>query len=94
MSARVPDDAYRHFAAQVSRLHGERGLSPEELAERSGIDRAELGSILSGEGEVTADTILLLCAALEVVPGELLDGIAWVPDGRGGGEYRLQDPEG
>ncbi|HEX4305568.1 MAG TPA: helix-turn-helix transcriptional regulator [Solirubrobacterales bacterium] len=85
-------DAYAYFAEQVARLQRERGLSTGDLAERSGIDRTDLESILSGEGEVAADTILLLSTALEVEPGELLDGIAWVRDDRGGGEYRLKGP--
>jgi transcriptional regulator with XRE-family HTH domain len=92
MSRRAPD-VYVHFAEQVARLQRERGLSTSELAEQSGIDRDELGAILDGKGEVAADTILLLSAALEVEPGELLDGIAWVRDGRGGGEYQLRDPK-
>jgi transcriptional regulator with XRE-family HTH domain len=83
-------DVYAYFAEQVARLQREKGLSSEDLAKRSGIDRVELESILKGQGRVAADTILLLGAAFGVEPGELLDGIAWVSDGQGGGEYRLK----
>jgi transcriptional regulator with XRE-family HTH domain len=87
-------NAHTHLAKQVARLQTERGLSIEELAGRASIDRAELERILRAEAEVGADVILLLSAALGVEPGELLNGIAWVRDGKGGGEYRVDDPEG
>ena len=93
MSERAPD-AYVHFGRQVARLQVERGLTIGELAKRSGIEPSELVLILDGEGEVDAETILLLSKALKIAPGELLDGIAWVRDDTGGGEYRLRDPEG
>ncbi len=85
-------DAHTHFAAQVARLQREGGLSTDELAERSSIDRGELERILRAEAAIGADLILLLAQALGVEPGELLNGIVWVRDGKGGGEYRRQGP--
>jgi transcriptional regulator with XRE-family HTH domain len=86
-------NAHSYFARQVARLQFERGLSIAALAERAGIDRATLELILRGEGEVAADTILLLAGALGVEPGDLLNGLAWVRDSQGGGEYRLVDSD-
>jgi transcriptional regulator with XRE-family HTH domain len=90
---RVPRDAKRHFAGNVARLQHDRGLSDVTLAARAKLDRDELAGILRGEGEVLLDAIFLLAGALGVEPGELLKGIAWIPDeDEGGGEYRVEDP--
>lgn len=83
-----PSDPKRHFADNIARLQRDLELSDEELAARAKLDPGELEKILAGEGRVALDVIFLLAGALEVEPGELLDGLAWVPDGEGGGEYR------
>jgi transcriptional regulator with XRE-family HTH domain len=87
-----PTDPRRHLAAKVARLQRERGSSAEALAARAQLDLEEVESILRGEAPVALDVIFLLAGALEVEPAELLDGLAWVPDGEGGGEYRHADP--
>jgi transcriptional regulator with XRE-family HTH domain len=87
-----PTDPRRHLAAKVARLQAERGFSAESLAARARLDLEELERILRGEAPVALDVIFLLAGALEVEPGELLGGLAWVPDGEGGGEYRDADP--
>jgi transcriptional regulator with XRE-family HTH domain len=87
-----PDATRRNFARRVARTQRVRGLSTDDLAERAEIDRVELDRILRAEGPVRLDTVLLLAGALGVEPGELLEGIAWVADGEGGGEYRVEKP--
>jgi transcriptional regulator with XRE-family HTH domain len=79
------------FAANVDRLRGERGYTVDQLAERSRLGREELEAILRGETEARVDSIYLLAGSLEVTPGELYEGVAWIPDGEGGGEYRIDD---
>jgi transcriptional regulator with XRE-family HTH domain len=79
------------FAANVDRLRGERGFTVDQLAERSRLGREELEAILRGEEEAHVDSIYLLAGSLEVTPGELYGGVAWIPDGEGGGEYRIDD---
>lgn len=88
------DDPSRHFAAKVERLRRDRGLSVQVLAARANLDLDELEAILRGETRIALDAVLLLAGALEVEPGELLKGLAWVPDEEGGGEYRVDEPEG
>jgi transcriptional regulator with XRE-family HTH domain len=73
----------------VERLRGQRGYSLAQLAERSGMGTAELEAILRGESEAHVDSILRLAGALDVSPGKLYEGVAWIPDGEGGGEYRV-----
>jgi transcriptional regulator with XRE-family HTH domain len=79
------------FAANVDRLRGERGYTVDQLAERSRLGREELAAILRGETEAHVDSIYLLAGSLGVTPGELYEGVAWVPDGEGGGEYRIDE---
>jgi transcriptional regulator with XRE-family HTH domain len=82
------------FAANVERLRQGSGLSLDQLASRSQIDRAELDAILSGEDEAQIEMIYLLAGALSVEPGLLLEGVEWIPGHDGAGEYRVRDPDG
>jgi transcriptional regulator with XRE-family HTH domain len=92
--AQKPQQARRRFAANVERLRGERGYSVGRLAERSQLGTGELEAILRGEKEADVDSIHRLAGALDASPGELYEGVAWVPDGEGGGEYRIEEPPG
>jgi transcriptional regulator with XRE-family HTH domain len=87
--AQKPKDARMRFAANVERLRSERGYSLDQLAGRSQLGPDELDAILRGEREADVDSIYRLAGSLDVGPGELYDGVAWVPDGEGGGEYRI-----
>jgi len=82
------------FAANVERARRQHDYSVDRLAERSGIEREEIEAIMRGETEARADSILRLAGALEVAPGVLYEGVAWVPDGEGGGEFRVEEPPG
>jgi transcriptional regulator with XRE-family HTH domain len=86
--------ALARIAGAIVRAQEARGLSIAELASRSTVGRAELESILRGESDLCLDTIYLLAGSLEVRPAQLLEGIEWIPDGSGGGEFRVADLEG
>jgi transcriptional regulator with XRE-family HTH domain len=92
--AQKPEDARRRFAANVERLCRQHGYSREQLAERSGIGSEELGAILRAEAEASVEAVYRLAGAMGATPGELHEGVAWVPDGEGGGEYRIEEPPG
>jgi transcriptional regulator with XRE-family HTH domain len=85
------DDPEGHFAERIARLQRDLGLSDEVLAARAKLSPDELVRILRGQGPIPLDTVLLLAGTLGVEPGKLLGGIAWVPDGKGEGEYRPSD---
>jgi transcriptional regulator with XRE-family HTH domain len=82
-------DARMRFAANLERRRKELGCSVGELAARSQVGEAELRAILRGDAEADVDSIYRLAGALEVSPGRLYEGVVWVPDGDGGGEYRV-----
>jgi transcriptional regulator with XRE-family HTH domain len=86
-----PEDARMRFAANVERLCRQHDYSIDRLVERSQVGREELDAILDGEAEADVESIYRLAGALGVSPGELYDGITWIPDGEGGGEFRIDD---
>ncbi|MBS1892222.1 MAG: helix-turn-helix transcriptional regulator [Actinobacteria bacterium] len=92
--AQKPEDARKRFAANVERLCRQHGYSVEQLAERSGIEGEALEAILRGEAEASVEAVYRLAGALDVTPGELHEGVAWIPDGEGGGGFRIDEPDG
>lgn len=86
--------ARERFAANIERLIEERGLSLDALAARAELGRDEIEEILRGEVEARASAIYRLAGVLGVDPGEFFAGIEWIPDGRGGGVYRVEDSPG
>jgi len=68
-------------------------MSIESLAERAGLDRAQIEAVLTGSQNAGISVLLRLAGALGVDSGRLLDGITWIPR-EGGGEYRVEEPEG
>lgn len=86
-------EAAAALGRRIETIRAERGLAIGELAARVDIDRSSLEAILRGDSGVEFFEFGRLAAALGVDPGELLDGIEWVPDGRGGGDYRVSEPE-
>jgi hypothetical protein len=79
------------FAGNVKRLMDLRGVGPGELAERADMSPARLEEILGARSEAGALEVMRLAAALEGEPAELFDGLTWVADGEGGGEYRYTE---
>jgi transcriptional regulator with XRE-family HTH domain len=81
------------FASNLYRLMGLRGLSSASLSGRAGIDLRRLTAFREGREEATAEDLLRLAGALGIEPGELLAGVAWIPDEKGDGEYRASESE-
>lgn len=54
-------------------------MSQESAAFRASIHRTEVGMLERGERTPRIDTLVKLAGALDVDPGDLLDGIAWQP---------------
>ena len=77
----------RQLVANLSRLMDEREMTPHEVAAAADLHRSHLSLILSGARVVQLDTLVKLAGALDVEPAELLTGVRWVSDGRGGGEF-------
>ncbi|HEY2055360.1 MAG TPA: helix-turn-helix transcriptional regulator [Solirubrobacterales bacterium] len=67
------------FGRNLRRVRRREGLSQEELAVRASLHRTEIGKLEKGERVPRIDTLIQMAGAMAVPPGELLDGIYWVP---------------
>ena len=67
-------DVRHEFGRNLRRLRSARGLTQEELAAASGLNRTYVGSIERGERNVSLVNIHKLAAAIGVPPAELLAG--------------------
>ena len=67
------------FGRNLRRVRKREDLSQERLGRRAGLHRTEIGLLEKGERVCRIDTLIRLAGAMAVPPGELLDGIYWVP---------------
>lgn len=67
------------FGENLRRVRRREDLSQEELAVRASLHRTEIGKLENAERVCRIDTLIRLAGAMAVPPGELLDGIDWVP---------------
>jgi transcriptional regulator with XRE-family HTH domain len=84
----------RQFASNVRRAMAAKGLAAAAVADRADLSLNHLNLILAGRRTVQLDTLVKLAGALGVPPERLLEGVEWVSDGRGGGEFRTARPGG
>ena len=68
------------------------GLSQEELAERTSLDRSEVAELESGELIARIDALVQLAEALAIRPGDLIAGISWIPGEAGDGDFSFETP--
>jgi len=69
----------RQFGENMARLRKRAGVSQEELGFLANLHRTEVGMLERGVRLPRIDTLLKVAGALELEPGELLDGMAWTP---------------
>jgi transcriptional regulator with XRE-family HTH domain len=73
----VPAVAER-LGENLRRVRRREGLSQERLAVRASLHRTAIGLLENGQRVCRTDTLIQLAGAMEVAPGELLEGIDWV----------------
>jgi transcriptional regulator with XRE-family HTH domain len=67
------------FGENMKRSRLRAGLSQEQLGERAGLHRTEIGLLERGVREPRLATLVRLAGAIGVRPGELIEGIYWTP---------------
>lgn len=65
------------LGADIRRVRKAKGLTLEELAERTELHRTTIQKLESGEHEPRARTVMRLAKGLGVEPGALMNGDAW-----------------
>ncbi len=89
MTAAGREELALAFGHNLLRARRKVRLSQEEVNVRAGLHRTEVGLLERGHRVPRIDTLLKLAAALEVAPGELLDGISWLPGQLAEGAFSL-----
>jgi transcriptional regulator with XRE-family HTH domain len=79
MADRQNEGVAERFGDNLRRIRRREGLSQEELAARASLHRTEIGKLENTERLPRIDTLVQLAGAMAITPGELLDGIYWVP---------------
>lgn len=65
----------RALGAELRGLRSKRGLSQDQLAERSGIGKRTIIRLESGERPMSMDQLYKICRALDVRPSVLLNAM-------------------
>lgn len=87
------DEIAAVFAANLSHHRKRLGISQERLAYLAGLHRTEIGLLEGAQRVPGIDTVVKLASSLLVEPGELLEGITWLPSSdQPGGDFHCQDP--
>jgi transcriptional regulator with XRE-family HTH domain len=68
------DQTIRRFGENVRTARKAKGWTQEELAHESGLAPVQVSRIERGVREIRLTTLVRLLAALEVLPGVLVDG--------------------
>jgi len=65
-------DALRRLGQRLAELRGQKGLSLEQLADRSGLPMRELAAIEAGELDPPLTTVFHIARGLGLSPNELI----------------------
>ncbi len=80
----------RAFGANLRQVRRRADLSQEQLGLRASLHRTEIGLLERGARMPRIDTLVKLATALEISPGELIDGIAWTPGTTEAGAFTIK----
>jgi transcriptional regulator with XRE-family HTH domain len=89
VSPRDREDLALAFGRNLLRARRRASLSQEEVTIRAGLHRTEVSQLERGHRVPRIDTLVKLAGALEVPPGELLEGISWLPGHLAEGAFSL-----
>jgi transcriptional regulator with XRE-family HTH domain len=79
------------FGENLARCRHQAQLSQEELGFRASLHRTEIGMLERGIRLPRIDTLVKLAGGLEIPPGDLLDGLDWMPGGPRVGQFRVRE---
>lgn len=79
------------FGRNLWRCRRRAALSQEELGDRAGLHRTEIGMLERGTRLARVDTLMKLTGSLDVSPADLLEGIHWTPPTSSGGGFSISE---
>jgi transcriptional regulator with XRE-family HTH domain len=100
MSGERPDKSEQkeaaalHFGENLRQARRRADLSQEELGQRAGLHRTEIGNLEHGRRVPRIDTLVKVAGGLGVPPGELIEGMTWVPDHERSRGHFIAPPRG
>ncbi|MBS1823703.1 MAG: helix-turn-helix transcriptional regulator [Acidobacteria bacterium] len=65
----------RRLGTRIRKLRLQRGLTQDELADKSGFHRAQIGAFERGEMNMTLGSLLLLAQTFEIKVLDLFKGV-------------------
>lgn len=71
----IDEAALKVFGSNIRTRRATQGLSQEQLAEVSGLDRTYVGGAERGERNLSLLNIIRIARALGVTPRDLLEGV-------------------
>jgi transcriptional regulator with XRE-family HTH domain len=79
------------FGRNLWRCRRRASMSQEELGNRAGLHRTEIGMLEHGTRLARVDTLMKLAGSLSVSPTELLEGIHWTPGTAAEGGFAISE---
>ena len=79
------------FGRNLWRCRRRAALSQEELGNRAGLHRTEIGMLEHGTRLARVDTLMKLAGSLGIAPAELLEGIHWAPGNSNEGGFSISE---
>lgn len=80
------DIDYKAMAKRMSKIRKEKGMTQAQLAEKAGLTNNYISNIETQHSIPSLETLVKICAALEVTPNDLLIGSVQTSN-----EYLLDD---
>jgi transcriptional regulator with XRE-family HTH domain len=83
-------DIAKRFGENVLLARRRSDLSQEELGFMAALHRTEISQVERGLRLARIDTVIKLAGALQVPPGDLLEGMAWKPRHAPSGQFVIR----
>jgi transcriptional regulator with XRE-family HTH domain len=81
----------RRFGENLARCRRRADLSQEELGVRASLHRTEIGMLEHGMRVARIDTLVKLAGAMNIPPGDLVEGIHWTVGETSSGQFSFTD---
>jgi transcriptional regulator with XRE-family HTH domain len=85
--------AAKAFGEKVAEVRTKAGVSQDQLADWTSLDRTTISLLESGKRQPRLSTIIQIAGALDIRPCELIEGLSWTRPTERPGELRYNPAE-